>query len=117
MLEILTGYRCLDKNRPSGQQNLSEWARPYLIDKKRTLKIIDPRLDGHFSVKGAQKAGNLARRCLSRDPKLRPSMTEVVEILEQLQNLKDLANPTSASQGVKPSPLMNGRPSYHRNSL
>lgn len=115
LLEMLTGKRCMDKSRPSGQHNLAEWARSYLNDKRKIFKIMDARLDGHYSVKGAQKAGNLAYRCLSRDSKVRPSMTEVVEILGQIQNLKDMANTTNLSQDSKQrSPLANGSVHGHR---
>lgn len=92
LLEIISGRRSLDKNRPSGQHNLIEWARPYLGERRRFYRIIDPRLQGHFSIKGAQKATELAHRCLSRDPKARPLMSEVVEALKPLLKLKDMAS-------------------------
>ncbi|KAM0008251.1 putative protein kinase RLK-Pelle-RLCK-VIIa-2 family [Helianthus debilis subsp. tardiflorus] len=65
LLEMLTGRRSMDKNRPNGEQNLVEWARPHLGERRRFYKLIDPCLDGHFSIKGAQKAAQLAARCLS----------------------------------------------------
>ena len=80
----------MDKNRPSGEHNLVEWARPYLGEKRRLYRLIDPRLEGNFSIKGAQKAAQLACHCLSRDPKVRPLMSEVVEALRPLMNLKDM---------------------------
>eukprot|EP00249_Psilotum_nudum_P012877 c24021_g1_i1 orf=408-1682(+) len=92
LLELLTGCRAMDKMRPSGEHNLSEWARPYLCDKRKLLRIIDPRIDGHYSVKGAQKAASLAYYCLSQNPKARPIMSDVVETLEPLQNMRDMAN-------------------------
>ncbi|KAH0973318.1 hypothetical protein GBA52_025474 [Prunus armeniaca] len=49
-------------------------------------------MTGHFSIKGAQKAIQLAAHCLSRDPKARPMMSEVVEALKPLPNLKDMAS-------------------------
>eukprot|EP00250_Pteridium_aquilinum_P014290 c21895_g2_i1 orf=519-1922(+) len=99
LLEMLTGKRSMDKTRPNGEHHLAEWARPYLSDRRKLLRIIDPRLEGHYSVKGAQKAGQLAYRCLNRDSKMRPSMNDVVEILDQIQNLKDMANGSYSSQG------------------
>ncbi|KAE8718234.1 putative receptor-like protein kinase [Hibiscus syriacus] len=92
LLEMLTGRRSMDKNRPNGEHNLVEWARPHLGDKRRFFRILDPRLEGHFSIKGAQKASQLAAQCLSRDPKTRPRMSEVVETLKPLPNLKDMAS-------------------------
>ncbi|CAA2976218.1 probable receptor kinase At5g15080 [Olea europaea subsp. europaea] len=92
LLEMLTGRRSMDKNRPNGEHNLVEWARPHLGDRKRFYRMIDPRLEGHFSIKGSQKAAELAARCLSRDPKARPLMSEVVGALKPLPNLKDMAS-------------------------
>ncbi|CAO2829150.1 unnamed protein product [Amaranthus hypochondriacus] len=92
LLEMITGRRSMDKNRPNGEHNLVEWARPHLGDRRRFYRLIDPRLEGHFSIKGAQKAVQLAARCLSRDPKARPLMSEVVDALKPLPNLKDMAS-------------------------
>lgn len=82
----------MDKNRPNGEHNLVEWARPHLGERRKFYRLIDPRLEGHFSIKGAQKAAQLAARCLSRDPKVRPLMSEVVEDLRPLPALKDMAS-------------------------
>jgi serine/threonine protein kinase len=92
LLEMLTGRRSMDKNRPNGEHNLVQWARPHLGDKKKLFQLLDPRLEGHFSIKGAQKAAQLAAQCLSRDPKARPRMSEVVETLKPLLTLKDMAS-------------------------
>ncbi|KAL4334020.1 hypothetical protein GQ457_07G002350 [Hibiscus cannabinus] len=101
LLEMLTGRRSMDKNRPNGEHNLVEWARPHLGDKRRFFRILDPRLEGHFSIKGAQKAAQLAAQCLSRDPKARPRMGEVVETLKPLPNLKDMASSSSYFQTMQ----------------
>lgn len=82
----------MDKNQPIGQHNLLEWARPHPGKGRIFYRLIDPRLEGHFSIKGAQKAAQLAAHCLSRDPKARPLMSEVVEALKPLPNLKDMAS-------------------------
>jgi serine/threonine protein kinase len=85
LLEMLSGRRALDKNRPSGEHNLVEWARPYLSNKRRLFRILDARLGGQYSLAGAQKAAALAFRCLSGDSRNRPAMDQVVTTLEQLQ--------------------------------
>ncbi|XP_057949064.1 serine/threonine-protein kinase PBL34-like isoform X2 [Malania oleifera] len=101
LLEMLTGRRSMDKNRPNGEHNLVEWARPHLGERRRFYRLIDPRLEGHFSIKGAQKAAQLAAHCLSRDPKARPLMSEVVEALKPLPNLKDMASSSYYFQSVQ----------------
>ncbi|GER51509.1 protein kinase superfamily protein [Striga asiatica] len=101
LLEMITGRRSMDKNRPNGEQNLVEWARPNMADRRRFYRLIDPRLEGHFSIKGAQKAAQLAARCLNRDSKVRPLMSEVVEALKPLPGLKDMASSSYYFQTVQ----------------
>ncbi|XP_022756493.1 receptor-like serine/threonine-protein kinase At3g01300 [Durio zibethinus] len=91
LLEILTGRRSMDKKRPSREQNLVAWARPYLGDKRKVCQLVDPRLELNYSLKGVQKVSQLAHNCLHRDPKSRPTMDEVVKVLTPLQDLNDLA--------------------------
>ncbi|VVA23055.1 PREDICTED: kinase [Prunus dulcis] len=86
LLEMLSGRRAVDKNRPSGEHNLVEWAKPFLANKRKIFRIIDNRLEGQYSMDGAYKAASLASRCLSTESKLRPNMDEVVTALEQLQD-------------------------------
>ncbi|KAA8518908.1 hypothetical protein F0562_016318 [Nyssa sinensis] len=94
LLEMLTGKRAMDKNRPSGEHNLVEWAKPYLTNKRKILRILDVRLEGQFSLDHALKVANLALQCLYVDSKSRPSMDEVVTALEQLQDSKDKGKAT-----------------------
>ncbi|XP_061350871.1 serine/threonine-protein kinase PBL34-like [Gastrolobium bilobum] len=91
LLEILTGRRSMDRKRPSGEQNLVSWARPYLADKRKLYQLVDPRLELNYSLKGVQKISQLAYNCLNRDCKCRPNMDEVVKALTPLQDLNDLA--------------------------
>ncbi|KAL4195780.1 hypothetical protein AMTRI_Chr04g242750 [Amborella trichopoda] len=109
LLELLTGRRSMDKTRPSREQSLVEWARPYLNNSKKLNRVMDPNLDGQYSIKGAQKAAALAYQCLSHNPKNRPLMRQVVEILEPVQDLKeDIVGPfvyTAAMENArKPDP-------------
>ncbi|KAL2332135.1 hypothetical protein Fmac_019716 [Flemingia macrophylla] len=85
LLEMLSGKRAIDKNRPSGQHNLVEWAKPYLANKRRVFRALDTRLEGQYSTDDACKVATLALRCLSTESKFRPNMDEVVTSLEQLQ--------------------------------
>lgn len=85
LLEMLTGRKSLDKTRPPREQNLTDWALPFLKEKKKLVSIVDPRLDGDYPIKGVQKAAMLAYHCLNRNPKARPLMRDVVDSLEPLQ--------------------------------
>ncbi|KAF5476036.1 hypothetical protein F2P56_007782 [Juglans regia] len=85
LLEMLSGQRSIDKNRPSGQHNLVEWAKPYLASKRKIFRVLDNRLEGQYSPDQAQKAANLALQCLAMEPRNRPIMNDVVKALEELQ--------------------------------
>ncbi|GLT40583.1 hypothetical protein SLA2020_147040 [Shorea laevis] len=76
-------------------------ARLYLGEKPRFYRLIDPCLEGRFSIKGAHKAIQLAAHCLGHDPKARPLMSKVVEALKPLLNLKDVACSSSHFWGKK----------------
>ncbi|KAK1366275.1 putative serine/threonine-protein kinase PBL17 [Heracleum sosnowskyi] len=85
LLEMLIGRKAMDKRRPSREHNLVEWARPLLNHQKKLLRILDPRMEGQYSNKTAIKVANLAYQCLSQNPKGRPIMSQVVDILESVQ--------------------------------
>ncbi|XP_044464122.1 probable serine/threonine-protein kinase PBL17 [Mangifera indica] len=85
LLEMLLGRRAVDKSRPSQEHNLVDWARPLLNHNKKLLRILDPRMEGQYSVKTAMKVANLAYQCLSQNPKGRPMMSQVVELLGNVQ--------------------------------
>ncbi|EYU41728.1 hypothetical protein ABFS82_10G031500 [Erythranthe guttata] len=89
LLEILTGKKAIDKNRPTGEHNLVEWAKPYLTNKRRIFRVIDARIEGQYLADRAVKAANLALQCISMDPRSRPNMDEVVSALENLQDSKE----------------------------
>jgi serine/threonine protein kinase len=92
LLEMLSGRRAVDKNRPNGEHNMVEWARPYLTSKRRIFRVLDARLGGQYSLARAQKAASLALQCLSVDPRHRPTMEQVVTVLEQLDDTKEEGN-------------------------
>eukprot|EP00250_Pteridium_aquilinum_P010230 c19229_g1_i1 orf=617-1837(+) len=84
LLEILSGIKAFDKTRPAAEQYLVDWAKQYLSDKNKVLKIMDHRLEGKYSIRGAQKAAQIAHYCLNQDAKMRPSMQQILEALEPL---------------------------------
>ncbi|XP_028773043.1 receptor-like cytoplasmic kinase 176 [Neltuma alba] len=103
LLEMLSGRRAIDNNLPSGERELVKWARPHLYNKRRCFRVIDARLEGQYSPRGAKRAVTLAGQCLLAQPKFRPDMDEVVRALEQLQDSEDMAKSAneeeSASEG------------------
>ncbi|XP_019434446.1 PREDICTED: probable serine/threonine-protein kinase PBL2 isoform X2 [Lupinus angustifolius] len=85
LLELLTGRRVVEDERIGfSEKTLVDWAWPFLSDTRRILRIMDARLGGQYSKKGAQAVAALTLQCLDIDPKLRPSMVNVVAALEAL---------------------------------
>eukprot|EP00897_Mesotaenium_endlicherianum_P008833 jgi/Mesen1/7979/ME000425S07181 len=91
LLELLTGRLAMDKRRAHDEQSLVEWAEPYLENPCKLYKIMDPELNGRYSVRGVQLAATVIQKCLKKKAKLRPKMTEVVEALSPIQDLHDMA--------------------------
>ncbi|OMO59152.1 hypothetical protein COLO4_34298 [Corchorus olitorius] len=89
LVEILTGLRALDPNRPSGQHTLVDWIKPYLSDRRKLKNIMDHRLEGRYPSKAAFRIAQLALKCLAPEPKHRPSMKEVVQTLEQIESANE----------------------------
>ncbi|KAJ8760286.1 hypothetical protein K2173_011698 [Erythroxylum novogranatense] len=84
--ELITGRRPLDRNRPKNEQKLLEWVRLYLTDAKKFSLIWDPRLEGKYNLKSAQKLAAIANRYLARQAKACPKMSEVLELVNKIMN-------------------------------
>ncbi|WOK98316.1 Serine/threonine-protein kinase [Canna indica] len=89
LLEMLIGRKAVDKNRSSRDYNLVDWVRPLLINSRKLFRLIDPRMEGQYSNKVATEVSALAHRCLSHNPKGRPTMDQVVEILQSIEDLPE----------------------------
>uniref|UniRef100_A0A2P2IMA0 non-specific serine/threonine protein kinase n=1 Tax=Rhizophora mucronata TaxID=61149 RepID=A0A2P2IMA0_RHIMU len=100
LVEMLTGLRALDTNRPSGRHSLVDWIKPYLGDKRKLKSMMDSRLQGRYPSKSAFRIAQLALHCLESEPKHRPPMREVVETLERIEatNERQLEPRTRASR-------------------
>ncbi|WJX59218.1 putative serine/threonine-protein kinase pbl2 [Trifolium repens] len=87
LLELLTGRRVVDEDRPGySEDTLVDWAMPFLSDNRRILRIMDTKLGGQYSKKGAQAAAALILNCVNTDPKHRPTMVDVLSALEALHS-------------------------------
>lgn len=89
LVEMLTGLRALDTNRPNGQHNLVDWIKPHLSDRRKLKNIMDMRLEGKYPSKSAVQIAQLALTCLGPEPKTRPSMKEVVDTLERIESANE----------------------------
>lgn len=89
LLELLSGRRAFDKSKAGIEQNLVDWAKPYLGDKRKLFRIMDTKLGGQYPKKGAYTIASLALQCISHEPKQRPRMRDVLAALQALQDVKD----------------------------
>ncbi|CAD6224848.1 unnamed protein product [Miscanthus lutarioriparius] len=89
LLELLAGRQSVDRSRRPREQNLVDWARPYLKHPDRLYKVMDPALECQYSCRGAEVAAIVAYKCLSQNPKSRPTMREVVRTLEPVLGMDD----------------------------
>lgn len=109
LLELLSGRRAVDKSKVGIEQNLVDWAKPYLGDKRKLFRIMDTKLEGQYPQKGAYTAATLALQCLSTEAKVRPKMAEVLATLEQLENSKNAGRTSQSEQHtgapVRKSPM------------
>lgn len=118
LVEILTGLRALDTNRPSGRHNLVDWIKPYLSDKRKLKNIMDSRLEGKYPSKAALGIAHLALRCIESEHKHRPSMKEVVEILERIEASNEKPRePRNRSTRPMSAHRQGPQPLHHRSPL
>ncbi|KAL5759571.1 hypothetical protein ACOSQ2_018409 [Xanthoceras sorbifolium] len=80
LLEILSGTHAVKSDGVA-----ATWAKPYLSNKLELHHVIDKKLEKSIRVEEAQEFAEIILKCLSLNPKSRPTMTEIVAGLEQLQ--------------------------------
>ncbi|CAL9117696.1 unnamed protein product [Musa textilis] len=77
LLEIISGRKPVDGSHGS----LLSWARPFLDDGNARV-LVDPRLREDYDMEQLRRLTFSASLCVRAEATLRPSMTEVVELLE-----------------------------------
>ncbi|KAK1552325.1 hypothetical protein Q3G72_014712 [Acer saccharum] len=80
LLEILSGIQAVKSNEVAGM-----WARPYLCNKLELHHLIDKKLRKSIRMEEAQEFAEIVLKCISLNPKSRPTMTEIVADLEKLR--------------------------------
>lgn len=83
LLEIVTGRRPVD----SSKQSLLLWAKP-LIDSGKIAELADPKLEGKYDLDQLQKLVLTASYCVRQTSIWRPSMSEVLQLLTDCDDLK-----------------------------
>ncbi|KAM0020349.1 putative protein kinase RLK-Pelle-CrRLK1L-1 family [Helianthus debilis subsp. tardiflorus] len=100
LFEILCGKRAVDRSIDEEQWGLAGWAQNS-IKEGRLKQIVDTYIRGSISPKCLKQFAQLAKQCLHKHPKHRPTMAEVVVRLESILALQEKANtlqPTGQNQ-------------------
>lgn len=97
LYEIITGRRALDRNRPAAEQKLLSWVKQYPADTSRFSMIIDPRLRNRFSPGAVRKVAKLADACTSKNPRDRPTMSQIVAILKEALQVSETSDTSQSA--------------------
>ncbi|VFQ70497.1 unnamed protein product [Cuscuta campestris] len=100
LYEMLTGRRVIERSRPSSEQKLLDWIKQFPVDSNRFRMVIDPRLQGRYSLNAARQIAKLADTCLNKVSGNRPLMSQVVQVLGQI--LRDSDEGSSEIKGSEP---------------
>ncbi|KAJ7948451.1 Kinase family protein [Quillaja saponaria] len=84
LLELLTGRVPVDMKRPPGEGVLVSWALPLLTDREKVVEIMDPALEGQYSMKEFIQVAAIAAMCVQPEADYRPLMADVVQSLVPL---------------------------------
>ncbi|URE37089.1 receptor protein kinase [Musa troglodytarum] len=85
LMELITGLKALDEDRPEESRYLASWFCQMKNDKDKLKSIIDPSLvvtDETFESIGV--IAELAGHCAAREPHQRPDMGHAVNVLSPL---------------------------------
>ncbi|KAL6493271.1 putative serine/threonine-protein kinase pbl21 [Orobanche gracilis] len=84
LLELITGRKAIDLTRVHGEQNLVVWSRPFLKDRRKFVQMVDPLLEGRFSVRSLHHAVAITSMCLQEQASFRPLISDIILALEYL---------------------------------
>ncbi|TKY74189.1 Proline-rich receptor protein kinase PERK8 [Spatholobus suberectus] len=81
LLQLISGRQVANSNNPEQQQSIRQWAEP-MIEKLALHELIDTRLGESYDTYELYLMAKAAYFCVQRKPEMRPSMGEVVRLLE-----------------------------------
>nr|BAK06272.1 predicted protein [Hordeum vulgare subsp. vulgare] len=104
LLELITGRKPVDQDRPLGEESLVEWARPVLADAIETGnhgELADPRLEGRYNKAEMVRMVEAAAACVRHSAPRRPRMVQVMRALDvdvDEGSMSDLSNGVKVGQ-------------------
>ncbi|CAK7346869.1 unnamed protein product [Dovyalis caffra] len=95
LLQLISGRKVVDEKREEGQQSIRQWVRQWsvsvasdddqaepLIERLALHELIDPSIGETYDTYELYLLAKTAYLCVQRSPEMRPSMGEVVRLLE-----------------------------------
>ncbi|XP_039014478.1 probable serine/threonine-protein kinase PBL7 [Hibiscus syriacus] len=90
LLELLSGKKPIDDNRPKGQESLVMWAKPILKDGNFS-QLLDPQLDSSYEFHQIERMILAANLCIRRAPLTRPQISLILKLLRGDQEVTNWA--------------------------
>ncbi|KAH9620443.1 hypothetical protein KSS87_017379 [Heliosperma pusillum] len=111
LLELISGRKAFDSNRTVREQNLVNWSRPFMKDRRKFVQLADPAMKGRFPLRCLHHAIAIAAMCIQEQPAFRPLITDVLEALEHLasQPYNPEASGSEKRSRFQPSPSQRDR--------
>ncbi|XP_057795613.1 probable serine/threonine-protein kinase PBL15 [Salvia miltiorrhiza] len=81
LIQLISGRKAVDSKREDQPSSLRQWALP-LIEKLALHELVDPRLGETCNTYELYSMAKTAYLCLQTEPEKRPSMAEVLHLLE-----------------------------------
>ncbi|XP_057846404.2 probable serine/threonine-protein kinase PBL7 [Cryptomeria japonica] len=81
LLELISGRKALDLSCSENQISLLEWARPH-IEVHAFHELLDPELGESLDMFELYCMCSASSLCIQKDPRSRPTMSQVVSILK-----------------------------------
>ncbi|CAI6001222.1 unnamed protein product [Closterium sp. NIES-64] len=107
LLELITGKRPVEQEKPQGSDSLVEWARPLLVDRAME-ELADPELDGCYGQREMERLVTAAALCVRQSAVLRPRMSQVVAMIEGRGDVEVEATDDESAAGLRESAEFSG---------
>ncbi|THG00787.1 hypothetical protein TEA_000476 [Camellia sinensis var. sinensis] len=91
LLELLSGRKAITFDADKGQESLVMWAK-LKLETGNLRSTLDLNLEGNIDETQIQRMGLAARLCLTRSARLRPKMSQVLEILNGKTDVDEWLN-------------------------
>eukprot|EP00250_Pteridium_aquilinum_P017743 c23763_g1_i1 orf=293-1228(-) len=85
LLELLSGRKPIEKLEKGFKQTIVEWVMPLVLE-ERFEELADPKLQGIYNRDELRRLIHVATKCVQKAPEERPTMLEVVELLQDLRD-------------------------------